>query len=50
MVLGIYIGNIFIDLIGVNILMYVGLMFVVVIIRNVIDFIGWDIVDLKMSE
>ena len=29
--------------------MYVGSMFVV-IIRNATDFIGWDIVDLKMSE
>ena len=30
--------------------MYVGSMFVAVIIRNATYFIGWDIVDLKMSE
>ena len=42
-----YIGNTFTDLTGVNIPMYVGSMFVAVIIRNATDFIGWDIVDLK---
>ena len=50
MALGTYIGNTFTDLTGVNIPMYVGSMFVAVIIRNATDFIGWDIVDLKMSE
>lgn len=48
MALGTYIGNTFTDLTGINIPMYVGSMFVAVIIRNVSELSGWNIVDLKL--
>lgn len=50
MALGTYIGNTFTDLTGVNIPMYVGSMFVAVIIRNVSELSGWNIVDLKIND
>lgn len=50
MALGTYIGNTFTDLTGINIPMYVGSMFVAVIIRNVSELSGWNIVDLKIND
>lgn len=50
MALGIYIGDTFTHMTGVNIPMYVGSMFVAVIIRNVSEFDGLNIVDLKIND
>ncbi|MDS4003401.1 sodium/glutamate symporter [Staphylococcus capitis] len=50
MALGTYIGDTFTHMIGVNIPMYVGSMFVAVIIRNVSEFAGLNIVDLKIND
>lgn len=49
MALGTYIGDTFTHMTGVNIPMYVGSMFVAVIIRNVSEFAGLNIVDLKLT-
>lgn len=48
--LGTYIGDTFTHMTGVNIPMYVGSMFVAVIIRNVSEFAGLNIVDLKIND
>lgn len=50
MALGTYIGDTFTHMTGVNIPMYVGSMFVAVIIRNVSEFAGLNIVDLKIND
>ena len=50
MALGTYIGDTFTHMTGVNIPMYVGSMFVAVIIRNVSAFAGLNIVDLKIND
>lgn len=50
MTLGTYIGDTFTHMTGVNIPMYVGSMFVAVIIRNVSEFAGLNIVDLKIND
>lgn len=50
MALGTYIGDTFTHMTGVNIPMYVGSMFVAVIIRNVSEFAGLNTVDLKIND
>lgn len=50
MALGTYIGDTFTHMTGVNIPMYVGSLFVAVIIRNVSEFAGLNIVDLKIND
>ncbi len=50
MAVGTYIGHTFTGFTGVNIPMYVGSMFVAVIIRNVSELVDWNIIDLKITD
>lgn len=50
MALGTYIGDTFTDLTGQNIPMYVGAMFVAVIIRNISDYSNLNLIDLKLTN
>lgn len=50
MALGTYLANTFTDKTGINIPVYVGSMFIAVIIRNVADVINFDIIDLKINN
>lgn len=50
MSIGSYLGNTFTDLTGKNIPIYVGAMFVAVIIRNISEFANLNIIDMKIVD
>ncbi|GGI39667.1 sodium/glutamate symporter [Mammaliicoccus stepanovicii] len=50
MAVGTYIGNSFTDLTGINIPVYVGAMFVAVIIRNISDYGNLNLIDMKITN
>lgn len=50
MAIGSYIGNTFTDLTNINIPMYVGAMFVAVIIRNISEYGNLNIIDMKIVD
>lgn len=50
MAIGSYIGNTFSDLTGINIPIYVGAMFVAVIIRNISEYNNLNLIDMKFVD
>jgi len=50
MAIGSYIGNTFTDITGINIPIYVGAMFVAVIIRNISEYSNLQLIDLKIVD
>ena len=50
MAIGSYLGNTFTDLTGINIPIYVGAMFVAVIIRNISEYNNLKIIDMKIVD
>jgi ESS family glutamate:Na+ symporter len=50
MAIGSYIGNTFTDLTSINIPMYVGAMFVAVIIRNISEYSNLQLIDMKIVD
>ncbi|WP_436860295.1 sodium/glutamate symporter [Staphylococcus caeli] len=50
MAIGSYIGNTFTDLTGINIPIYVGAMFVAVIIRNISEYGNLQLIDMKIVD
>ncbi|MEB8127110.1 sodium/glutamate symporter [Staphylococcus succinus] len=50
MAIGTYIGNTFSDLTGINIPIYVGAMFVAVIIRNISEYNNLNLIDMKIVD
>ena len=50
MAIGSYLGNTFTDLTGINIPIYVGAMFVAVIIRNISEYNNLKIIDMKIID
>ncbi|MGV3244685.1 sodium/glutamate symporter [Staphylococcus sp. 11261D007BR] len=50
MALGTFLGNLFSDLTGINIPLYVASMFIAVIIRNISEFGNLNLIDLKLTN
>ncbi|WP_460875412.1 sodium/glutamate symporter [Staphylococcus sp. Mo2-1] len=50
MAIGSYLGNTFSDLTGINIPVYVGAMFVAVIIRNISEYNNLNLIDMKIID